>query len=224
VDNYNYSSYGKDEIVLPINMDLTQLQDPELHFMVAYAPYYDGNAFIDSLKVLISNDCQQSFKVIFRSGGEALSTTTSGEWNNNLYEHDVFKPENCEEWRLVTLDLSDYAGQYVTIKFLNQSGYGNEMYLDDIGIDGILVGTTEIAKSMISIHPNPTRGAINIELPGEFPIHNLQVLDLMGKVVLEENNYTSNQPLTLESQPAGIYWIKLTDEEGTVITRKLSKL
>jgi PKD repeat protein len=50
VDNYNYSSYGQDEIVLPINMDLTQILDPKLHFMVAYAPYYDGNAFIDSLK------------------------------------------------------------------------------------------------------------------------------------------------------------------------------
>ncbi|HJW31431.1 MAG TPA: PKD domain-containing protein, partial [Saprospiraceae bacterium] len=119
VDNYNYSSYGQDELVLPVNMDLTQAIDPKLHFNVAYAPYFDGNSFIDSMKVLISNDCEQTFHILFRSGGEELSTTSTGQGPNNLYEYYVWKPENCEEWRPVTLDLKAYEGQYVTIKFLS---------------------------------------------------------------------------------------------------------
>lgn len=79
INNYDYSTYGQDELVLPANMDFTKIIDPALHFKVAYAPYFDGNAFIDSMKVLISNDCEQSFKIIFNSGGEALSTTSSGK-------------------------------------------------------------------------------------------------------------------------------------------------
>ncbi|MEO6760258.1 MAG: PKD domain-containing protein, partial [Saprospiraceae bacterium] len=159
VHNYVYSSYGRDEILLPVNLDLSQIQHPELKFRVAYAPYYDGNAFIDSLKVLLSDDCGNAFATIFRSGGEALSTTTSGLGANNLYEYEEFSPANCDEWRTITLDLSAYAGKYVTIKFLNQSGYGNNMYLDDIALTGNIVSGTSApaGEYLLNIHPNPTR-------------------------------------------------------------------
>ncbi|MEP6701069.1 MAG: PKD domain-containing protein, partial [Bacteroidota bacterium] len=57
VHNYIYGSYGQDQIMLPANLDLTQIQNPMLSFSVAYAPYFDGNYFIDSLLVLLTNNC-----------------------------------------------------------------------------------------------------------------------------------------------------------------------
>lgn len=215
VDNYNYSSYGRDEIVLPINMDLTQIQDPELHFMVAYAPYYDGNAFIDSLKVLISNDCQQTFKTIFRSGGEELSTTTSGEGPDSLYEYQVFQPINCDEWREVKLDLGAYAGQYVTIKFLNQSGYGNEMYLDNIGIDGILVGTNDFrTEKGIIIYPNPSSGEFSITCPDNPAEYQLEVVNVLGQVIFEKRISGRRENFNIQHQPSGTYYVKITAVNG----------
>jgi len=230
VDNYQYSSYGQDEIVLPVNMDLTQIQDPKLHFMVAYAPYFDGNAFIDSLHVLISNNCEQSYKVIFRSGGEALSTTSTGQGPNDLYEYEVFKPSNCEEWRPVTLDLTEYAGQYVTIKFLNKSGYGNQMYLDDIGIEGISVGLEdEIQPLSFTLLPNPTSGTFNLSSSGlSAQKLTVEIVNSTGQIILLKNISPSGnewkENISLENQAAGIYYVKVIAENGDSWMRKVVKI
>ena len=230
VDNYQYSSYGQDAIVLPVNMDLTQIQDPKLHFMVAYAPYYDGNAFIDSLHVLISNNCEQSYKVIFRSGGEELSTTSSGQGPNNLYEYEVFKPNNCEEWRPVNLDLSEYAGQYVTIKFLNKSGYGNQMYLDDISIEGILVGLENDNQPFsFNILPNPTAGAFNLYSSGASGQKlTLEIANSTGQIMLMKNispiGNEWKENISLENQAAGIYYVKVIAENGESWISKVVKI
>ncbi len=229
VNNYEYSSYGQDEIVLPVNMDLTQLEDARLSFRVAYAPYYDGNAFIDSLKVLISNNCGGTFHELFSSGGEALSTTSSGLGPNNLYEYEPFRPQNCEEWRHVDLDLNAYLGQFVTIKFLNKSGYGNQMYLDDIVIHGIQVGLEDHPQSIsLSLHPNPTTGeatmTANTYTGG---LIHLEVCNALGAIILEKNLATHglyySEKINLDRQVPGLYFVKLTDPDGNVSVSRLIK-
>lgn len=228
VDNYNYSSYGQDEIVLPLNIDLTQVENPTLSFHVAYAPYFDGNAFIDSLHVLISKNCGTTFETIFRSGGEALSTTTSGSGPNNLYEYEVFRPQNCEEWRAVELDLSAYAGLYVTLKFLNKSGYGNQMYIDDIVMEATLVSTNGVEKPVaISIRPNPTSGSITIS-HDELLSGKIQIRNATGELMMEELvpsvGLSNSHLIHLEKMPAGLYVVNLITANGTTSIQKLIKL
>ena len=223
VNNYEYSSYGQDEILLPVNMDLTQVESAILRFNVAYAPYYDGNAFIDSLHVLISNNCEKSFNYLFRSGGEELSTTTSGQGPNNLYEYDRFTPENCEEWREVEIDVAEYIGQYVTIKFLNKSGYGNQMYLDDIGIETILVGTKEMDKPVsFSIQPNPTSGDFIITTSIENA--KMEIVDATGRMVFSKSNLKTKETISIENEAPGVYYVKLISFNGNCLIRKAVKL
>ncbi|MDQ3015148.1 MAG: PKD domain-containing protein [Bacteroidota bacterium] len=227
VDNYNYSSYGRDEIILPYNMDLTQVQNPTLYFKVAYAPYFDGNFFIDSLKVLLSNNCGTTYKTIFRSGGVELSTTSSGEGPGSLYEYQPFSPQSCEEWRLVELDLSEYAGQYITIKFLNQSGYGNNMYLDDIFMESTLVGThEEKIKQKISLHPNPATSQVTIKGDDSFEGKmDMTLFSSEGIIVLKkEMNPTGRswkECIRLENLPNGIYFAELKTAKGNMQVEKL---
>jgi photosystem II stability/assembly factor-like uncharacterized protein/PKD repeat protein len=221
VDNYVYSSYGQDEILLPVNLDLTQVVDPELHFRVAYAPYFDGGFFIDSLKVLISIDCGSLFQTIFRSGGEALSTTTSGIGPNNLYEYDAFSPQSCEEWRDISLNLNAYAGKYVTIKFLNQSGYGNNMYLDDISLEGIFLVGTSIVSNRIQLRLQPNPATQNAWIKGSSNRDEHLTLDFFnasGQQIWSRSADVSagnwEIPVPMETLPGGIYWIKVTDGTG----------
>ncbi len=230
VNNYEYSSYGVDDIVLPVNMDLTMAEDIKLHFDVAYAPYYDGNAFIDSLKVLISNNCENSYTTIFRSGGEALSTTTSGLGPNNLYEQERFSPQSCEEWRTITLDLNEYAGQYITLKFVNQSGYGNDMHLDNIFLETILVATDDThLHSTLTISPNPTSGPtiVSGESPNLQQLH-LELLSPSGVKLFEKEIQITNgkweQQVDLTQYAPGLYFIKVKDAKGVLTTRKIIKL
>jgi hypothetical protein len=230
VENYVYSSYGQDEILLPINLDLNLVVDPVLEFRVAYAPYYDGNAFIDSLKVLISTDCGSSFQTIFRSGGEALSTTTSGLGANNLYEQENFSPQNCDEWRDIALDLKAFTGKYVTIKILNQSGYGNNMYLDDLALTGtFLVGTQPTAqRTSLRIQPNPTRNTTILQ--GNSRKNEQLVVSLYhitGQQIWTRTEQvaagTWTLPIPMETLPSGVYSVRVMDELGGIWVRKVMK-
>lgn len=229
VDNYNYSSYGQDEIVMPLNLDLTKIENAILKFNVAYAPYYDGNAFIDSLKVLISNNCGTTFRELFKSGGEALSTTSSGEGPNNLYEYNVFSPASCEEWRTVELDLSEYEGQYVTIKFLNKSGYGNQMYLDDIVIEGnIISSNTDPEDFAISVSPNPAseKFAITGEIKAGDPVE-ITLISPSGVIVFSKYFNPSSgklsETISIKDFPNGIYFLTVKDSRGVIMNDKIVK-
>ncbi|MGB3079789.1 MAG: T9SS type A sorting domain-containing protein, partial [Saprospiraceae bacterium] len=230
VHNYIYSSYGQDELVLPVNMDLTKAINPSLSFDVAYAPYFDGNYFIDSLLVKLTNNCGKSYHVIFRSGGAELSTTASGIGTDSLYEYEEFSPQNCEEWRHVTLDLSAYAGQYVTISFLNKSGYGNNMYLDNILLEDTPLSIGNPTKTLkFRLHPNPTKD--NIELSGESLSDQnirLQIFSVSGLLMSEQKvNVPSgswSEYMDLNNFPAGTYLIKVTSDQKVLWTHTLIKL
>ncbi|MCC6459795.1 MAG: PKD domain-containing protein [Saprospiraceae bacterium] len=230
VENFVYSGYGQDELVLPVNLDLTQLTQPMLSFRVAYAPYIDaGGIFIDSMKVLVSADCGATFQTLFRSGGEALSTTTSGGGPGNLYETEAFSPQSCAEWRDVTLDLGAFAGKYITIKFLSQSGYGNNLYLDEIALNGQpLVGTNTLqhADLKLSAFPNPGTGPLR--LSGYTATAEPAVLTLRHPTgqVLETRTLSLpagpwEQTLSLAQWPAGVYALELRTESGRVGVLKI---
>ena len=229
VNNYDYSSYGVDDLLLPVNLDLTQVIEPTLHFNVAYAPYYDGNAFIDSLKVLVSNDCGTSSDILFRSGGEELSTTSDGEGPNNLYEYDRFSPQNCEEWRPVTLDLSAYVGQYITLRFVNQSGYGNNMYLDNIWIESIPLSTDGNTQAMtIDLKPNPTAGYTIVSGQGiESMQLRLSVFSPSGVKMFDQpvqgNGDHWQEAIDMSRYQPGVYFVKIIRGDAEVLTRKLVK-
>jgi len=230
VHNYIYSGYGQDELVLPANMDLTQIINPTLSFDVAYAPYFDGNYFIDSLLVKLTNNCGKSYHIIFRSGGADLSTTTSGIGTDSLYEYDAFSPQNCDEWRHVVLDLSAYAGQYVTISFLNKSGYGNNIYLDNILLEGeSLAVPYSLRKTQISLQPNPA--AENIELSAETLSGKnikLQIYTMSGVMMSEKKvGLTSgswNEQMNIKDFPPGTYLIKMISDQQELWTGTFIKL
>jgi hypothetical protein len=216
---------------LPVNLDLTHIAQPILNFRVAYAPYYDGGFFIDSLKVLVSDDCGSSFKTIFRSGGEALSTTLSGNGPNNLYEYEVFSPQSCEEWRSIALDLSAFAGKYITVKFLNQSGYGNNLYLDDIALTGtnlVATQTSEMA-TRFRVQPNPVVG--NAWVQG-YSLNNEQLTltmfnttgQLMWRQTIGVVAGSWSLPIPMSSLLGGVYAVKINNASGRSWTEKVVKL
>lgn len=225
VNNYVYSSYGQDELLFPINLDLSQMATAFLRFDVAYAPYFDGNAFIDSLLVQLSDDCGATTRTLFRSGGEALSTTTSGIGANNLYEYDAFSPQSCEEWRTIEIDLSEFLGRIITLRMINKSGYGNNMYIDNISFNGdYLVGTQttgDLTMASLRATPNPASG--QTRLKGTAPVATqalLRILDATGRTVdqrkLQVPSGNFEQQLSIENLPAGVYWIKLSGENGAM--------
>jgi photosystem II stability/assembly factor-like uncharacterized protein len=218
IHNYVYSGYGRDFLILPAHIDLTQSATATLSFDLAYAPYYDGNAFIDSFFVELTSDCGNSTQTIFRSGGEQLSTTTSGIGPNGLYEYDEFVPATCEEWKHIELDLTPFAGKYVTIGLVSQSGYGNNLYLDNLKLHSAPLSSTESLslKTRLSIFPNPAGDYLHLAGVGEG--NNLvEITDINGRLM--HRMTVGGQPnwqrtLPLNNYPSGWYCVRMKDDSG----------
>jgi hypothetical protein len=83
---------------------------------------------IDSLNVYISSDCGGSWTRLYTKGGTLLSTSAGTSTA-------VYTPTANAQWRKETVGLGLYAGlPSVYLKFESRSGWGNNLYLDNVNI------------------------------------------------------------------------------------------
>ncbi len=121
---------GTDWLITPI-MDLSGSKKSVLSFDVAYARF--NNKYSDTLAVFISTGCESRFKAIYFRGGNELATAQDYGRSYTPFP---------EEWRTEAIDLSEYDGEsFVQLAFVNISGYGNNVYLDNIKLAGKVAPT-----------------------------------------------------------------------------------
>lgn len=153
INNFNNSTTGTTDIV-SVNVDLTNYTNATLTFSVAYAPY--NTTYFDRLKVLI-DECGATGTEVYNKAGSTLATapaTTS-----------AFTPSGCSQWRNETIDLSAYSGKVIRINFVNVSGYGNYLYLDNIAVAATLVPSVEVKiKALLQGPYQPLLSAMNSNL------------------------------------------------------------
>lgn len=91
---------------------------------------YNASSTGDSLEILISTNCGTSWTSLWKKGGTTLSTTSG-------YTTSSFTP-TTGQWSSAgaTIDLGAYLNQTVLLKFRARSGYGNNLYVDNISISG----------------------------------------------------------------------------------------
>src|SRR5690606_25895867 len=80
------------------------------------------------------------------------------------------------------------------------------------------LGVADFQKMKIKLYPNPTNGLLYIETSQE--IQSYEVYNLIGQRLLSGN---VNDNINLKDLSKGTYIIRLTTQEGTVITEKVIK-
>lgn len=145
MDNYSgtTSSAGqKDDMITPGYNCTNANSTLRLKFDVAYAQY---NTTVDSLNVFISTDCGSTWTKIYHKGGAGLATAGATT--------TAFTP-TATQWRKDSVSLSTYAGQAnVIFKFESVSGWGNNLYLDNINLNYTNSVTPPVAN--FSVSPSP---------------------------------------------------------------------
>lgn len=151
IDCANYNSAGQiDEMITPI-LDLSSANQAELTFKVAYRRY--SASYYETLKVFISTDCGNSYETtpIYNKAGTDLAT--------GVDLTSAFLPSSESDWRTETIDLIDYIGQNISLKFQSINGWGNNLYVDEITIaveEGPLGGDAEASISSVCSGENAT--------------------------------------------------------------------
>lgn len=198
-------------------VDFTSATTPHLYFNVAYAQYTSEN---DRLQIQASTDCGVTWSTFYDKAGAALKTanpTTSS-----------FVP-NATQWRAETVDLTTLAGQSeVIMKFKATSAYGNNMFIDDINLSGVVGIAQELEFATdLSVYPVPVidNATLSFSLKKAQNIH-IKIFNNLGELVIDNTPvmFTAgehNFNLSSAGLDAGVYFITLTSEEGSM-SRKVT--
>ncbi|MBL0102930.1 MAG: T9SS type A sorting domain-containing protein [Bacteroidetes bacterium] len=218
----DYYSVGAGTSYLKSDMlDFTNAVPPIiLSFDHAYAVY--SSSYHDSLIVRMSTDCGQTFpNILYAKGDNSLATAPTST--------SIYYPQSSE-WVNDTINLSWLAGQSgVTIQFDFKTGYGNDLYVDNINIfdNSNSIGNTD-AKFTAAVYPNPSSGEIVVTFPMmSTEKYSIQITDLSGRVMQSQSNLQGNGPqkigMNLNTLASGVYFCTISNSNGHLFSSKVVK-
>ena len=151
IDNFDQNQPGKfSDLKTPV-LNTTGLDSLSLSFWIAAAAFDLGN--VDTMEVLVSTDCGNNFKSVWKKWGSDINTRPG-------FVTTPFVP-TANEWRNIKIDLNKYTGTgKVIITIRNINGFGNNIYIDDINLIGAKLPQTDAS-------------VYSIENPGDFICSNL---------------------------------------------------
>jgi hypothetical protein len=223
IENYNYNVIGsKDDLRLP-TVSLQNADSAFLSFQVAAAAYSNGNTnsnVWDTLQVLVSTDCGQTYTSLYKKYGTDLITRPG----STTY---AFVP-TASEWRKDSINLENYLGQNnLLFSIRNTTGYENNIYLDDINVRPVFINPNLKRLGFLAT-PNPTTDAILVQFyPQPNTLRALQVYNISGQKLIEvaiQNGQANNSySIDLTRFAAGTYILRAVFNDR-VITKKILKL
>lgn len=219
MDNFSTVVDGrKDDLRLPdVSLPAT-IDSAFFSFQVAAAVRSSGN-IPDTLEVLISRDCGQTYTSVYRKYGSSLITRTISTTN-------AFAP-SAVEWRKDSINLAAYIGTgKILVAFRNTSENENNIYLDDVNLRTVTINPNLKAQGFL-VTPNPTRSSVAVQFyPQPVNLRTLQVFNLAGQKLVEVNTAGQSSNLyNVDMSPyaAGTYIVRaiFTDK---VLFKKIIKL
>lgn len=74
-----------------------------------------------------------------------------------------------------------------------------------------------------TLFPNPITSEFFISIDNISGKINLTIYNILGEIVLSENNYISNSSIDVQNVKSGIYFVSIKDENGNTSVKKLVK-
>ena len=179
---WNPSITASEGSIIYQKIDLNAATAPALQFDRASASYIGDGTSSDRLQVRISTDCGVNWDVLWDEQGADLNTADAIE---------AFYVPAAGDWATETIDLSAYVGAEVNVEFKAITGWGNNLYLDNINITNI-VATEELTEvSDIRLFPNPAKESVRVTFDLEASKQlQVEVFNAVGQRV--QNLGTSN--------------------------------
>ena len=216
---YEITSGALDLYLPKSNINLAGQTAASLDFYGAYTYYTSGgNSLYDTLQILASTNCGTSWQTIWESSGVNLATAPASA--------SAFTP-TAAQWKGYSISLNSLIGQAdVLVKFVGKSGYGNNLYIDNINLRyGVVNQINDFTDAgAIIISPNPSSNQINVAYTGTVDSDIEMVLtDLFGRNIYTKRFAKSdkiNDVIQVAELPNGIYHLTLKSDVGN-LTKKV---
>ncbi len=138
-----------------------------------------------------------------------------------FYSDDMFaKTGEFQQFEMPIYYLTEYPANeivYIAIVGCEETRITNfpELYLDDMMINYSSSLEDVANANPINVYPNPTEGKLRINCENN---SHIQIINPLGQVVKEINNYTSNSLIEIEQ--SGIYFVKVNGRKATKLIVK----
>lgn len=199
-----------DHLMMP-RLDLSNAAPgTTLDFALAHRQYNTNTS--DRLMVKASVNCGDTWSTVYDKAGADLATAPAGT--------GAFTP-TATQWRNEQVDISTVIGEpEVLFMFVSESGYGNNLYIDDVQIAN-LVGVEELEAGAFALFPNPNDGRFTLRSSMPAGIVDLRIHGIEGRLV-HADRWTAGQgatiELALEHLSQGSYVMALSNASGEVST------
>ena len=215
----NYQDLGDVTIDLINPIDLTHSIDAWLRFYARWGieSNYD---FVAVQASVIGTGIWQPLC------GRHTKPGSLSQWHNEPI-YDGQQPT----WVKEQIDLSDYLGQKILIRFELVSDAANNyegFYFDDLQVKAIqdtatLAPNITATTPVVSVYPNPTHNMLNISVSGFNPSQALhaELYDCLGREVM---NFDIDKPTTainIQALPANVYYLKINNNGNVMPVQKV---
>ena len=133
---------------------------------------------------------------------------------------DIALPSDCDNQPSVYLRWVVNTNTSVGLATIAAAGTSR---IDNIVIKGTAMGVgvkTNDMNQNISIYPNPSNGNFTITNTSEKSV-SIEIMDLVGKLVFQSQSAERYIKLDLADVNKGVYFVRITDQSGNKVVKKL---
>ncbi len=161
-------------------------------------------------------------------------TSPSAQWINlqqytnttDWTQETVNLPSPCPTYQVAFMGLfnAENMGNDIDIMdFMDpdaMTNFASDIFIDDITITSTSHTGISEHSNLLSISPNPTSDIVRCELNGLNNVR-LQVLDIYGKLLMEQTITNSAAEIDLSDKASGIYFLRVVDGNNILTTQKV---
>lgn len=216
----DFSHFGEKDMLSSTTFDMSAATTIVISYRYAYARRFSEND--DRLRLFVSRDCGATWSLRQQLRG---SNTLSTSADTNV----DFIPNGPEQWgyaEVANISANFHSNDF-RFRFEFESKGGNNLYIDDVNINGEPVGLDQLDQLVgdIAVVPNPAGAEAEaiLELNGTMRVQ-LDVIDAMGRVtgIQSERMMSAGKhriTLPVQDLAPGVYLLRIRSEQGTRNTR-----
>jgi hypothetical protein len=211
INTFNYSANQQwDDLISP-NISYPPSDSLTLTFELASATYTDiddpinTGTVLDTLEVLVTQDCGNTFTPVYKKSGQDLRTET-------VPQEEEFFP-TASQWRKERVDLTQFMnGGSLQLVFRMISNFENNSFIDNVNVTATNVPPLLKEQGYLLL-PNPFQQKFAVwHYQQPVSLHHIRVYNSAGQLVLQKSfngNAEKYISLDMPGSPAGIYIVQL---------------